>query len=102
MANGMRVWLVSFVLLFGAAELFEWARALTLPMPIFIFGGIFLAIASNYDKLKNLPFHLEYEEPDTVAKSVAPGTTNPVPVKPKSSTQQPISFEIRKPFQPGD
>jgi len=95
----MRVWLISFLLLFGAAELYQWAQELTLPMPIFILGGAFLAIASNYDKLKNLPIHLDYEEPESKPKSVTPAAGNPVSVKPKSKS---ISFEIQKPFQPGD
>lgn len=100
----MRIWLTSFILLFGAAELYQWAREFTLPMPIFILGGAFLAIASNYDKLKNLPIHLDYEapEPEPTPKSVTPETATPITVKPKSTTTQPISFEIHKPFHPGD
>jgi len=101
-ANGMRVWLISFVLLFGAAELYQWASELTLPMPIFILGGAFLAIASNYDKLRNLPIHIDYEAPESKPKTVTPATTNPVIVKPTAQTRQPISFEIRRPFKPGD
>jgi hypothetical protein len=102
MAIGMRVWLTSFVLLFGAAELYQWAQELTLPMPIFILGGAFLAIASNYDKLRNLPIHIDYEAPEAQPKSVSPATTRPVSVKSKSATTQTISFEIRRPFKPGD
>lgn len=102
MATGMRVWLTSFVLLFGAAELFQWARELTLPMPIFILGGAFLAIASNYDKLRNLPIHIDYEEPEPQPKSVTPSTAQPVTVKPKAATARSISFEIRRPFDPRD
>lgn len=102
MAIGMRVWLTSFVLLFGAAELYQWAQDLTLPMPIFILGGAFLAIASNYDKLRNLPIHIDYEAPADKPKSVSPATSNPVSAKPKAATAQPISFDIRRPFKPGD
>lgn len=102
MAVGMRVWLISFVLLFGAAELYQWARELILPMPIFILGGAFLAIASNYDKLQNLPIHIDYKPPNDPPKSVTPGTTSPIATQPKSQTSQPVSFEIRRPFKPGD
>lgn len=102
MAIGMRVWLTSFVLLFGAVELYQWASELTLPMPIFVLGGAFLAIASNYDKLRNLPIHIDYEAPEDKPKSVPPTSTRPISVKTKSATTQPISFEIRRPFKPGD
>jgi hypothetical protein len=98
----MRVWLTSFILLFGAAELFQWAGQLSLPMPIFVLGGAFLAIASNYDKLKTLPFHLDYEEPDTKPKSVTSATTEPMQTKVKAPSKQAISFDIRRPFKPGD
>ena len=135
MADGMRVWLTSFILLFGAAELFQWAKSLTLPMPIFVLGGAFLAIASNYDKLRNLPIHLDYEPtevaappdspvvkdvtatmkkstvravivPDSQAadgtsKRIAPGSSATLPAM-KPPARQPISFEIRRPFKPGD
>ncbi|MGJ5674467.1 MAG: hypothetical protein ACR9NN_12770 [Nostochopsis sp.] len=47
----MRVWLVCFVVLFALAQLFDWIKGLQLPLPIYILGGAFLAIASNYDKL---------------------------------------------------
>ncbi|BCL34651.1 hypothetical protein [Nostoc sp. MS1] len=47
----MRVWLVCFLLLFVLAELFDWLKAFSLPLPIYILGGAFLAVASNYDKI---------------------------------------------------
>jgi hypothetical protein len=47
----MRVWLACFVVLFALAELFDWVKEFSLPLPIYILGGAFLAIASNYDKL---------------------------------------------------
>lgn len=78
-------------------------REITLPMPIFILGGAFLAIASNYDKLSNLPFHLDYEEPDPppeISASQSPKVV--VSANPKVRSAQTISFEIRKPFKPGD
>lgn len=98
----MRVWLTSFILLFGAAELFQWARELSLPLPIFVLGGVFLAVASNYNKLKNLPFHLDYEEPPSKELPSEPAKQ---PIQTKELHNKPtrsISFEIRKPYKPVD
>ncbi len=47
----MKVWLACFLVLFALAELFEWVQKFSLPLPIYILGGAFLAVASNYDKL---------------------------------------------------
>ncbi len=47
----MKVWLACFVVLFALAELFEWLQEFALPLPIYILGGAFLAVASNYDKI---------------------------------------------------
>jgi hypothetical protein len=47
----MRVWLACIVVLFALAEFFEWLQKFTFPLPIYILGGAFLAIASNYDKI---------------------------------------------------
>ncbi|OUL32283.1 hypothetical protein BV372_19360 [Nostoc sp. T09] len=47
----MRVWLACFFVLFALAELFDWVKEFTLPLPIYILGGAFLAVASNYDKI---------------------------------------------------
>lgn len=46
----MRIWLACFFVLFALAQLFDWLQNLTLPLPIYILGGSFLAIASNYNK----------------------------------------------------
>ncbi|BAZ91244.1 hypothetical protein NIES932_27510 [Raphidiopsis curvata NIES-932] len=51
----MTVWLICFFLLFAIAEVFSWAfdwlGNLSLPLPIHILAGSFLAVASNYDKI---------------------------------------------------
>lgn len=52
----MKVWLAAVLLLFVLGELFEWGKQLSLPLPIFILGGLLLAIASNYDKRSGWPF----------------------------------------------
>lgn len=46
----MKVWIVSFVVLFGLAELYQWVKGFSLPLPIYILAGAALAIASNYEK----------------------------------------------------
>lgn len=46
----MRVWLVSVAIAFILAEIYLSIKDFILPLPIYILGGAFLAIASNYDK----------------------------------------------------
>lgn len=103
----MKVWITCFILLFGAAELLQWVKQFSLPLPIFVLGGLFLAIASNYSKLSHLPFHLDYKEPEPLkpeppkSPAVPVSSGNPVASSRRTSTRS-ISFEIKKPFQPGD
>lgn len=47
----MAFWIVCFFVLFALAELFDWVTQISLPLPAYIIGGAFLAIASNYDKI---------------------------------------------------
>ncbi|MBE9057672.1 hypothetical protein [Sphaerospermopsis sp. LEGE 08334] len=47
----MRVWLACFFVLFALAEFFDWVKDLSLPLPIYILGGAFLAVVSNYDQI---------------------------------------------------
>lgn len=54
----MRVWLTCFLLLFALAELFDWIKHISLPLPIYILGGAFLAIASNFNKHWGVFFEL--------------------------------------------
>jgi hypothetical protein len=102
----MRVWLACFLVLFGAAELLQWMDDLRLPMPIFVLGGAFLAIASNYTKLANLPFHPDYDESNNDAQPVVTQAQPNKTMQPSSQSSakfgRPISFEIQKPFNPGD
>ncbi|MFB2838756.1 hypothetical protein [Floridanema evergladense] len=58
----MRVWVASFLLLFALAQLFRWMKHLSLPLPVFILGGVLLAIASNYDKRSGWPFRNQISE----------------------------------------
>ena len=47
----MRVWIICFFILFALAEFFKWLRGFSVPLPIYILGGVLLAVASNYDKI---------------------------------------------------
>ncbi|MBW4472741.1 MAG: hypothetical protein KME45_20545 [Stenomitos rutilans HA7619-LM2] len=106
----MKVWITCFVLLFGAAEVLQWVQQVSLPLPFFVLGGALLAIASNYDKLTNMPFHLDYEKPETLKEEPTVARSLNVPQAPLQKTvrdsvsdrpnQRPISFTIRKPHQP--
>ncbi len=46
----MKSWLIIVAILFVIAEAILWVKNFILPLPIYILGGAFLAIASNYDK----------------------------------------------------
>ncbi len=46
----MKAWLVSVGVLFVLVEFFFWVKNFILPLPVYILGGAFIAIASNYDK----------------------------------------------------
>ncbi len=99
----MRIWLACFIVLFGLAELFQWMKQLSLPLPVFILGGAFLAIASNYEKRAGFPFNqlprsfnhpLESPDPDSFA-SVHP--ISQAPAGCPAQSQRTVSFVIRKP-----
>ncbi len=100
----MRVWIVCFILLFGSAQLLEWLQNFSLPLPIFVLGGVFLAIASNYNKLADLPFHPDYEDPTLPTGNAVSATPNipPTTASPAPSRSSKISFEISKTFNPKD
>ncbi|PZV17298.1 MAG: hypothetical protein DCF22_03815 [Leptolyngbya sp.] len=102
----MQLWLTSFILLFGAAEFWQWVQQASLPMPIFVLGGVFLAIASNYTKLSNLPLHLDDKALNSSFNPVTSTQANQAvsPANPQKSSVRPspVSFEIQKPFKPGD
>jgi hypothetical protein len=99
----MRFWFVCFVLLFSFAELFQWLEQFSLPLPIFVLGGVFLAIASNYGKLKYLPFHPEHndsqvlgEQPYESMKSAASWAEPKASQTANSQPSRSISFTIRR------
>ncbi|MBF2064369.1 MAG: hypothetical protein IGS39_08095 [Calothrix sp. C42_A2020_038] len=85
----MRIWFACFFVLFALAELFDWVKDFTLPLPIYILGGAFLAVASNYNKLTGSYFNQapnhnlvrdiipEKAQLDPTDKALAFGTTHP-------------------------
>lgn len=106
----VRIWIVTFVLLFAAAEFYQWIRQVTIPLPLFILGGVGLAIASNYGK-RGIPFGAN--DPSIVVEAgpvsapssdrsivVEPSSVAPSPatsVLPEPQPSQSISFVIAKP-----
>jgi hypothetical protein len=43
----MRVWLISFFLLFVLVEFHQWFQTVKMPLPLMLLAGVVLAIASN-------------------------------------------------------
>jgi hypothetical protein len=85
----MRVWLACFLVLFALAELFDWLQKFNLPLPIYILGGAFLAVASNYDKIIGSYF----DDPSMEASLEQPQLDSLTP------STSPISFTIAKPVE---
>jgi hypothetical protein len=46
----MKVWVVGCVFLFLLVEFYQWAKGFILPLPLYIFAGALLSIASNYSQ----------------------------------------------------
>jgi hypothetical protein len=66
----MRVWLISVAIFFVLAEIYLWLKDFILPLPIYMLGGAFLAIASNYEKGIISLFQQESEKiRDTVSQT---------------------------------
>jgi hypothetical protein len=74
----MRVWITSFLVLFGMAELHQWMKNFTLPLPVFILAGALLAIASNYGKYAGWSFQQQPDQSDANRDQIPPvsGFTN--------------------------
>lgn len=87
----MKVWLACFLVLFALAEFFQWAKQLSLPLPIYILGGAFLAIASNYNKLNNLPWQLARDAEPMLDACDATNLTDK-----RQQVPKPISFTINR------
>ena len=97
----MKLWIVCFVMLFGAFELYQWICQVSgfsdaqLSLPIAVAGGIGLAIASNYDRASGLPFNTLG---DGAAQSNPLSPSQPMPLQTSTQSNQPckrsISFQI--------
>ena len=100
LGGNMRVWVASFLLLFGFAEIYQWLEQFTLPLPVYILGGAFLAIASNYDKLSRFPFlRIHEDETASIKDHTSPVMGSVSSQSPSNLTPQsprPISFNIEK------
>ena len=112
----MKIWLACFIAMFAVAELFQWLKGVTLPLPIYILGGAFLAIASNYGKRSGLPVSPNNANATPEERQLEQKTANgPTPLAASSApmlqqqSSQPesqlksypsISFTIRKPDAP--
>ncbi|WP_353933250.1 hypothetical protein WJM97_00515 [Okeanomitos corallinicola TIOX110] len=83
----MRVWLACFFVLFALAEFFDWIKELSLPLPIYILGGAFLAVASNYDKIVGSYF-------SNVTAEILPEVPNEVPNIDLSTQPNQISTSV--------
>ena len=83
----MAFWIVCFFVLFALAELFDWVKQISLPLPAYIIGGAFLAIASNYNKIFGSYFS------DITAEILPdlPQLETPTPPQQISSQSVPIS-----------
>ncbi|MBA3924098.1 MAG: hypothetical protein H0X31_21335 [Nostocaceae cyanobacterium] len=82
----MKIWMVCFLALFAIAELFDWIKQFNLPLPIYILGGAFLAIASNYNKLVGSSLH--------ASPTPTVNATNQPELSPAAS--KPVSFTISR------
>jgi hypothetical protein len=67
----MKIWLTTFAVLFVLAQMYVWVKNFILPLPIYILGGAFLAIASNYDKGIFPAFTGRTEDDETVLSQTA-------------------------------
>jgi hypothetical protein len=81
----MRVWLICFFMLFALAEFFKWLRGFSVPvpLPIYILGGVFLAVASNYDKIfgyyiSNASVITPVEISQEIPKLASPANSTPI------------------------
>jgi hypothetical protein len=52
----IRFAIASFSVLFGLAQLWSWLKQFSLETPIVVIGGLFLALASNFDRRATFPF----------------------------------------------
>lgn len=92
----MKIWFSCFFLLFAIAEFYQWAKHLSLPLPIYILGGAFLVIASNSNKHLGLFWHSAAEpsvgSDNSSNQDNLSASSNPAFQQPP----KPISFTINR------
>jgi hypothetical protein len=93
----MKVWLASFVILFGLIEAYQWLMAVpglqefSLPLPILLGSGFALAIAANTNKRVSLPWqdpiYLNLSNAPPQSRAIAPVTNVPVATPLQAASQ---------------
>ncbi|MDJ1176967.1 hypothetical protein [Roseofilum capinflatum] len=48
----MRLWISCFVLVLVLAQIFQQLKALSVPLPVFLVAGGLLAVASNFEQVR--------------------------------------------------
>ncbi len=95
----MRVWITSCLVLFGMVELYQWLEHFTLPLPVFILGGVLLAIASNSNTIGSYSFRDSANQaPSLMNASHSSHGNSVIPSQTKLASQarQSISFVINR------
>ncbi|MGF1540941.1 MAG: hypothetical protein ACFCU5_10900 [Pleurocapsa sp.] len=86
----MKAWLISVALLFVLAEFSLWLANYILPVPIYILGGAFLAIASNYERGILAMFRQQINlNPETISQTATLIETNESITSTSSALLQP-------------
>lgn len=97
----MRLWIVSFVLLFAIAQAYDWLQQISLPMSALGIAGFGLAFLSNYGKRLGLASWRPFTAPETAIAPPIPPASAPHlsfdQTSPASPEPSPISFVIRRP-----
>ncbi|MDY6784944.1 MAG: hypothetical protein SW833_20790 [Cyanobacteriota bacterium] len=93
----MRIWLVSFCALFGVFEFYQWLRALSLPLPVYVVCGLVLAVASNFQRGTVQPKTSQISTPQNQdfvnqPRPIKAGTQSPVSLAPPA-----ISYKLEPP-----
>ncbi|MBE9032393.1 hypothetical protein IQ266_21885 [filamentous cyanobacterium LEGE 11480] len=57
----IRFAIACFFILFGLAQFWGWMQQFSLEQPIFVLGGLLLAIASNFNRRAAFPFDLLHQ-----------------------------------------
>ncbi|MDT3675752.1 hypothetical protein [Microcystis wesenbergii] len=92
----MKVWIVGCVLLFLLVEFYQWAKGFILPLPLYIFAGALLSIASNYSQdMSNLFARNEQVYQTASLSDVPPILTAETAI---TSLEAAASEDSKKPF----